>query len=944
MLAILWLSWKRMTARPMMTLMALFGLTVSVGLMVSVPLYADGINFSLLEERLSNQTERNGRPPFAYLYSYVGSWHGPLNIEEVEPLTDYFRDEAASTLRLNQDLFIYHYETGDFRLFPADVTRVTDRQLGIDIVKLTYTSEIERFIELTDGQMPVTVAADQPYQVLVRDILADEYDLRVGTEYVTYDLRSPLGRPQTIPIEVVGIWQPIDPDDPFWLYNPDAYRDRLIVPLETWRDQIAPQLSDEIFQAAWYLVLDGSRITTGDVDGLLAGAATVEATIAEMLPNTGPLQSPVGALEGYRRDVRQLTNQLFAFNIPTVGLAFAFLALVMSLIVDERRNEIAVMRSRGNSASGILTRFLVEGLLLGGVALLIGSGLALIFSFWMGRVRSFLDFSSPPSLRILMVPSGWLFGAGTILVFLIISLLMMRGATHFTIVTLRASQSRQIATAWWQAIYLDVILLGVALAGTWQLTQQNGAQTEGLLASSNIFDNPILFLLPVLFILSAVLIFLRFFPLLLAVLNRLLVFTNQVGPLQAVRNLARTPSFFTTPFILLGVTVSLSVYIASLARTLDFQIFDETWYAVGADLNLFTSPTPFGDESRFGFVSMEDNTSDTFIFLPPSEYEAVDGIEAVTRVGRYPATVSGSEAEIEYLGIEYDSFPDIAYWREDFSRYRIHTLMNSLAYSEEGVLVSEQFLERHNLQPGDPLELMVALDDGQVLLSAQITGSFDLFPTWYPGQEEEIIVGRIETLFEAAGSEFPYRLWINTSGELDDDQLQEDLFARGIIGSNWEEPYSRILTAQVAPARQGLFGLLSIGFVAAVILTFLGFFLYIFFSFQKRVVELGILRAVGLHLNQIIGLLAWELALLMGSGLLWGGLIGILSSFLFIPYLQVGRDPTELVPPYLVEIAWVAIGQILILFVILFLLVVLTVSILLSRMQLFEAIKLGETV
>ena len=602
-----------------------------------------------------------------------------------------------------------------------------------------------------------------------------------------------------------------------------------------------------------------------------------------------------------------------AFNVPTIALAFAFTGLVIGLVVDERRNETAIMRSRGETVNQILTRFLLEGLLIGIVSLLLGSGLAWLFTRTMGRVRSFMDFSAGTELRVLFVPLAWWVGIATVLLFLFIAIWPMRQAAQYTIVSYRASQARERLKAWWQRSYLDLILLGIAAYGTQQLRQQNGFTAGGLLPQGGVFDNPLLFLLPALVILSSILIFLRILPFFMEGLSRLLNLTNSVGLLQATRNLSRTTSFFTTPFVLLTVTVSLSIYTASLARTMDFQLFDETWYKIGADLNLFTSPNPMGDMERFsGFTSVDDSTADAYLFLPVSEYENVEGIEQATRVGRYPAdlTLGADPLEVTYIGIDYHTFPTVAYWREDFSRYRLSTLMNSLALHEDAILVSEQFLAEHQLAAGEQVELTVRLESGSVVLSPTISGSFDLFPTWYPADDGVIVVGRLGYLFEQAGSEFPYRLWMTTEGQLDDETLRTDLLDRRIVGSSWREPFTTIQATQTEPARQGLFGLLSIGFVAAVSLTVVGFFLYMFFSFRRRFVELGVLRAVGLPFPTMMRLLGWELALLMGSGLAWGSLMGVLVSYLFIPYLQAGRDPADLVPPYLVEIAWDSVWQI----------------------------------
>ena len=87
-----------------------------------------------------------------------------------------------------------------------------------------------------------------------------------------------------------------------------------------------------------------------------------------------------------------------------------------------------------------------------------------------------------------------------------------------------------------------------------------------------------------------------------------------------------------------------------------------------------------------------------------------------------------------------------------------------------------------------------------------------------------------------------------------------------------------------------------------------------------------------------------ELGSLVLSGLVLGTLLGAWFSRLFIPYLLVADSAADLVPPYLVEIAWPAIFQIYLLFLLLFVLVLGALGLVLRRIRIFQAIKLGETV
>ncbi len=153
-----------------------------------------------------------------------------------------------------------------------------------------------------------------------------------------------------------------------------------------------------------------------------------------------------------------------------------------------------------------------------------------------------------------------------------------------------------------------------------------------------------------------------------------------------------------------------------------------------------------------------------------------------------------------------------------------------------------------------------------------------------------------------------------------------------------------IAAEQTRPERQGLFGLLSTGFLAAAVLTVLGFLVYAVISFRRRFIELGTLRALGLSVWQMGFFLAGEQAVLILTGLGLGTGLGVWTSTLFIPYLQIGLTKTAQTPPFVVQIAWEQLWLIYAVFGVMFVLAVSVLIIMLVRMRIFEAVKLGETV
>ena len=90
--------------------------------------------------------------------------------------------------------------------------------------------------------------------------------------------------------------------------------------------------------------------------------------------------------------------------------------------------------------------------------------------------------------------------------------------------------------------------------------------------------------------------------------------------------------------------------------------------------------------------------------------------------------------------------------------------------------------------------------------------------------------------------------------------------------------------------------------------------------------------------------LAFELTFLVLFGTVVGTVLGAWISTKFIPYLQIGTDVASRVPPFKIIIAWNAIFEIYALFGFLFAITLAVLVVMLERMKIFQAIKLGETV
>ncbi len=527
------------------------------------------------------------RPPFAFMFRYVGSLYGLKEWEDIEQVDTYLTEQAPDLLGLPVELAVRYFRTDNFRLFPTEDLAYADVKDPLAWINFTYASDFADHITLLEGTFPAPADSnmDSVVEVLVSAAMADEFGLQAGEELVTFRRsdQDTARRTVQIPIRIAGIWTAADPADPYWFYRQTVFDNQFFVAEETFLNRIAPALSDEIAQALWYFVLDGNEVNSSDVGWLLNRITTVQQQAASILPNTRLEVSPLDALVRYRTSSQVLNILLYAFSIPIIGLLLAFIGLVVGLAVSRQRNEIAVLRSRGATVLQVVGIATVEAMLLGLVALAAGVPVSTQIAHTIGATRSFLSFTSDSGLRVEMTMATLRFGLFAVAITMIAQVMPSFGAAKYTIVTYKREQSRTMRAPWWQRAWLDVLLLIPAGYGTYLLRQQGSISVLGAESNGTPFQNPLLFLIPALGALALALIMLRLLPVTMSAMAWIASHTKSVGFLLATRYLARDPAFYSTPLILLILTLSLSTFTASLAQTLDAHLYDNNYYAVGAD-------------------------------------------------------------------------------------------------------------------------------------------------------------------------------------------------------------------------------------------------------------------------------------------------------------------------------------------------------------------------
>jgi putative ABC transport system permease protein len=959
--AIFVIAVKRLLAQWRLATLTALGLTVATAMAISVPLYADAVYGRTLSRTMLD-TSQTGEvyPPYAFLFRKLANGGQPARWENIQAVDAYMNGPVKTDLGLPKKLGVRFVRTENLWLFPANTASsyLTPRnQLGI--FSVGAASDLENHVKIVEGHFPAAApkADGTPLEVLFSKDEATKLGLHVGEYYTLYHYQlGPGNTPVQIPLRVAGIWEPMDAQEDYWFYKPWALGEVTFVPEATFTGQILPLLQNPVSVAVWYLVMDGSGVRSGDAGALARRTDAVTQKATALLPGLTITLSPVEALRKYEKAASLLTILLYAFSVPIIALLLAFITLVIGLRVSQQRSEIAVLRSRGGTTAQVMGIAALEALVLNALALALGWPLSEVFAGLIARTQSFLNFSNTTDVQVVMSPSALRFGVGMAALSFLIQMIPTLGAARHTIITYKQERARSLRPPWWQRAWLDLLLLIPTGYGVYLLRKQGAvalvpaaAAAGDQAATHDPFQNPLLFLIPALGVFALTLLVLRLMPLVMRAVAWVSSHLRGVGLLLATRQLARIPGVYSAPLLLLVLTLSLSAFTASLAQTLDNHLYDQTYYRIGADMQLEelgqTPDQNIDVNNQNAQPGSAGALSQRWLFLPIAEHLQVPGVHAAARFGSYPATALMGDERIAgtYIGIDRADFARVTFWRRDFAQHSLGALMNALSTAPEAALVSSAFMNDHGLKVGDTVHVEVSSFGNSQQVDLLVADRLDLFPTWYP-DSGPLFVGNLDYYFEQFGSEVPTSVLLKTGTDRDYDGIVKGLQDLGLYVVKWDATLDQIAEEQHRPERQGLFGVLSVGFVAAGLLTVLGFLLYSLFSFRRRTIELGTLRAVGLSASQMTSFLAWELIMLILTGLGVGTILGAAASEVFIPYLQVGTGASVSVPPYLVEIAWPAIFRIYTLFGLLFVAALVVLAFALLRMKIYQAIKMGETV
>ena len=188
----------------------------------------------------------------------------------------------------------------------------------------------------------------------------------------------------------------------------------------------------------------------------------------------------------------------------------------------------------------------------------------------------------------------------------------------------------------------------------------------------------------------------------------------------------------------------------------------------------------------------------------------------------------------------------------------------------------------------------------------------------------------------------PYEVWLDVKDDTDEMDVYNWIESNDVSVSKYVNKSSRLKETLSDPLLQGTNGVLTMGFVVTIILCAVGYLIYWVMSIRERELIFGVLRATGFHKGEIFHMLINE-QIFSGVFSVFAGIgIGKLTSKLFVPILQQAyASKDQALPMKLIMVEsdmyrlYGVIAGVMVL-------AILVLILILSRMNVTKALKLGE--
>lgn len=952
-MALLVMILRKMAKNLWLELSLLFGLILTVSLISSMPIYTNASLQRMLLKDLENVQVKTGKyPGLHYSTAFLPADISPEDAaRQIREADDFILGNIQPHLGMPILAKAIERQTDMYYIVPEDTQRANPNKRRM--ITLGTISGLEETAELIDGRWPAKEVVDGVYEVVVEQDALFDLEMVIDTVFIIQDESTN----NSIKVKPVGVIEPKGGNDLSWFSQSRAnYNTTFFISFDLFERDFTSSKVLPVHASTWYTALDYSRITLDNADVFMNTLSRLDYFLFQRYP-VYALEAPAaGTISQYYDREASLTKLLWSLNVPVMIMLGFYLFMVSNLITDKQKNEIAVLRSRGASRLQIVMSYVIEGLILGAIAFLVGPLIGALLTKVLGASNGFLEFVQRKSLRVAITPTAYKYAAVAVLGSLVMTLIPVFLATRLTIVGHKQQLARQQKTSFWHKYFLDILLIALSGYGLYNFERQRTELVSLGVDSSVLSVDPMLFVVPALFILGTGLLILRLYPLFV----RLVYWLGQKWWPPALYStliqVGRSSTQYQFLMVFLIMTIATGLYGASAARTLNNNVEEKIRYANGADIVLnvrwesnrayIEAAELVGDPSIMPYQRLQytEPAFEPFAQLPGVEHAAKVYIKKDVQYEH-----GKNKGNLTLMGIHTKDFGQTAWIRDGLLGHHFYEYLNLIATEPTAVLITKTLADQTGAKPGDQISLGWPGIENRTFV---IYGIVEYWPTFNPNPTQQtaagrkpetpkMVIGHLDYIQNTMALE-PYEIWIKLEEGASRQAFVDAIAEQKMPVISMKDTIQELTDAKNDPYQLAINGVMTLGFLISIMISFVGFLLYWIFNLHSRVLQFGIFRAMGIRFRQLVGMLTTEQLLTSGAAVVIGVVTGQLTSQLFVRLFQISFDPLTQVPPFRVVIDPSDSISLYIVVAIMLVLGLAILSFLLSRIKIHQAVKLGE--
>lgn len=463
-----------------------------------------------------------------------------------------------------------------------------------------YVGHLPRLYEhitiLPGGREPGDVAVNAPGEPMALEAIvpadaAAQYNVGVGDTLSIVPYWEDYATHATVVI--TGLYQRNEPDNEFWHLNDkifqgatsDSFRTvPFMVTEEAYFGVLGTTFRNMDSTYGRLLYVDRSKLNADNSTLARFGIEILEDRLATNLFSYRQITSLDSTLEEY--DTRLFFSKIpmFVIMILISVVILYYVITLSSLVVEQQRGEIVLLRSRGASSMQVLAVFAIEGLTIALLAVIAAPFLAAGVISLLGFTPAFADLSGDRSLSVSLSTGAFMMsGVGGILSFAALMVPAIQ-ASKLSVTTHRQESARPTSQPFYQRFYLDILLLVIGILLFRQLSSQGSVVAVGVFGRVTV--DQLLLAVPAVILVASALVLLRLFPLVMRLTSWLLSPILPAGLVIGLWQMARNPTHYARLSLLLILMAGLGIFAASFGGTLKLSFTERALYSTGSDIRL----------------------------------------------------------------------------------------------------------------------------------------------------------------------------------------------------------------------------------------------------------------------------------------------------------------------------------------------------------------------